>query len=80
MRLIPQNTEVFEDSIMAESRMNCEMKNMIANTIKVLPVILADIKWESREDEFIQSIKNRIYNKDPKFSPSVMMSYCIMTM
>ena len=38
---------------------------MIANTVKELPVTLADIKRESREDEFIQSIKNKIHNKDP---------------
>ena len=79
--LIPQNTEVFENSIIATQRTNCEIKDMIANTVKELPVTLADIKRESREDEFIQSIKNKIHNKDPnvKFSPSVMMSYCIMT-
>ena len=64
-RLIPQNTEVFEDSIIATLRTNCEIKNMIANTVKELPVTLADIKRESREDEFIQSIKNKIHNKDP---------------
>ena len=38
---------------------------MIANSVKELPVTLADIKRESREDEFIQSIKNKIHNKDP---------------
>ena len=64
-RPIPQNTEVFEDSIIATLRTNCEIKNMIANTVKELPVTLADIKRESREDEFIQSIKNKIHNKDP---------------
>ena len=38
---------------------------MIANTVKELPMTLANIKGESREDEFIQSIKNKIHNKDP---------------
>ena len=64
-RLIPQNTEVFEDSIIATQRTNCESKSMIANTVKEFLVTLADIKRESREDEFIQSIKNKIHNKDP---------------
>ena len=50
---------------MATRRTNCEIKNRIANTVKELPVTLADIKRESREDEFIQSIKNKIHNKDP---------------
>ena len=57
MQLIPQNTEVFEDSIIVNLRTNCEIKNMTANTVKELPVTLADIKRESWEDEFIQSIK-----------------------
>ena len=38
---------------------------MIANTVKEFPVTLADIKRKSREDEFIQSIKNKIHDKDP---------------
>ena len=38
---------------------------MIPNTVKELPVTLADIKRESREDEIIQSIKNKIHDKDP---------------
>ena len=41
---------------------------MIADTVKELPVTLADIKRESREDEFIQSIKNKIHDKDPNVS------------
>ena len=63
--LIPQNTKVFEDSIIATLRTNCEIKNMIANTVKKLPVTLADIKRKSQGDEFIQSIKNKIHDKDP---------------
>ena len=42
-RLIPKNTEVFEDSIIATLRTNCKIKNMIAITVKELPVILTDI-------------------------------------
>ena len=57
--LILQNTKVFGDSIIATLRMDCEIKNMIANTVKELPVTFFDIKRESREDEFIQSIKSK---------------------
>ena len=64
-RLIPQNTEVFEGSIIVTLRTDCEIKNMIANSVKEFPVTLADIKRESREDGFTQSIKNKIHNKDP---------------
>ena len=64
-RLIPKNTEVFEDSIIATLRTDCEIKNMIAKTVKEFPVILTDIIRESREDGFIQSIKNKIHDKDP---------------
>ena len=60
-RLVPKNTEVFEDSIIATLITNCEIKNMIAETIRELPVTLADIKNEALKDEFIQNI----YNKDP---------------
>ena len=60
-----KNTEVFEDSIIATLRTNCEIKSMVANTVKELRVTLADIKRKSREDEFIQTIKNKIHNKDP---------------
>ena len=31
MRLVPKNMEVFEDSIIATLKTNCEIKNMIAN-------------------------------------------------
>ena len=60
--LIPQNTEMFENSI---TKTECEFKNMIANKVKELPVTLVDIKRESQLDEFIQPIKNKMCNKDP---------------
>ena len=43
-RLIPKNSEVFEDSIIATLWTDWEIKNMIANPVKKLPVTLADIK------------------------------------
>ena len=64
-RLVPKNTEVFEESIIATLRTNCEIKNMIANTIRELPVTLAHIKREALKDDFIHTTKNKIYNKDP---------------
>ena len=61
-RLVPKNTEVFEDSIIATLRTNCEIKNMITNTIRELPVTLADIKREALKEDFIHTTKNKIYN------------------
>ena len=57
--------EVLEDSKIATLRTNCEIKNMVTNIVKELPVTLTDIKRESRENKFIQAIKNKIHNKDP---------------
>ena len=56
--------EVFEDSIIAT---NCEIKNMIAET-------LADIKRVALTDDFIHTTKNKIYNKDPNV-PEVFSLY-----
>ena len=38
---------------------------MIADTIRNLPVTLADIKRKAQKDEFIHTTKNKIYNKNP---------------
>ena len=38
---------------------------MIADSIRELPVKLADIKREALKDDFIHTTKNKIYNKDP---------------
>lgn len=65
LRYILKNMEVFKDFIIVILTMNCEIKNMIVNTVKELPVTLADIKRESWEDEFIKSSKDKIDNKNP---------------
>ena len=56
-RLVPKYSEPFEDIIIAALRTDCEIKNMIANTIKELPVTLLEIKSEAMNDDFITSIK-----------------------
>ena len=38
---------------------------MIAETMRELPVTLADIKREALKDNFFYTTKNKIYNKDP---------------
>ena len=56
-RLVPKYSEPFEDTIIAALRTDWEIKNMIANTIKELPVTLLEIKSEAMNDDFITNIK-----------------------
>ena len=51
---------------MNPSRTQTEIKNMIANTIKELPVTLLEIKSESMNDDFITNIKQKIAAKNEK--------------
>ena len=62
-RLVPKYSEPFEDTIIAALRTDCEIKNIIANTIKELPVTLLEIKSEAINDEFITNIKQKITAK-----------------
>ena len=65
-RLVPKYSEPLEDTIIAALRTDCEIKNMIANTIKELPVTLLDIKSEAMNDDFISNIKQKITTKNEK--------------
>ena len=53
-------SEPFEDTIIASLRTDSKIKNMIANTIKELPVTLLEIKSEAMNDDFIINIKEKI--------------------
>ena len=52
-RLVLKYSEPFEDTIIAALRTDCEIKNMIANTIKELPVTLLEIKSEAMNDDVV---------------------------
>ena len=65
-RLVPKYSEPFEDTIIAALRTDCKIKNMIANTIKELPVTLLEIKNEAMYDDFITNIKQKITAKNEK--------------
>ena len=54
---------------MAALRTDCEIKNMIANTIKELPVTLLEIK--AMNDDFITNIKQEITAKKRKSTRSI---------
>ena len=64
--MVPKNSEPFEDTIIAALRTDCEIKNMIANTIKELPVALLEIKSEAMNDDFLTIIKQKITAKKKK--------------
>ena len=58
--------EPFEDTVIAVLRTDCEIKNMIAKTIKELPVTLLEIKSEAMINDFITNIKQKITTKNEK--------------
>ena len=66
-RLIPKYSEPFEDTIIAALRIDCGIKNMIANAIKELPVTLLEIKSEAINDDFITNIKQKFTAKTEKY-------------
>ena len=57
--------------MIAALRTDCEIKNMIANTIKELAVTLLEIKSEAMNDDFITSIKQKITAKKRKSTTSI---------
>ena len=65
-RLVPMYIESPEDTIIAALRTDCKIKNMIANTVKELPVTLLEIKSEAMNHDFITNIKQKITAKNEK--------------
>ena len=63
-RLIPNQCQPLEDSVIAALRSNCEIKSIIENTVRDLPVTLSEIRSEAIEDDFINEIKQKIASKD----------------
>ena len=66
LRFVPKYSEPFEDTIIVALRTDYEIKNMIANAIKELPVTLLEIKSEAMNDNFITNIKQKISAKNEK--------------
>ena len=66
-RLVLKYSEPFEDTIIATWRTDCEIKNMIANIIKELPVTLLEIKSEAINDDFITNINRKPQQKTKKY-------------
>ena len=64
--LVPKYCEPFEDPIIAALRTDCEIKKIITNTIKELPVTLLEIKSEAMNDDCITNIKQKITAENGK--------------
>ena len=65
-RSVLKYSEPFEDTMIAALQTDCRIKNMIANTIKELPVTRREIKSEAMNDDFITNIKQKITAKNEK--------------
>ena len=63
-----QVSEPLEDSVIASLRTNSEIKNMMLNTIRELPVTLQEIKRKAQEDEFISATKQKIADKNQQIA------------
>ena len=63
-RLVSKYSEPFEDTIIAALQTDCEIKIMIANTIKELPVTLLEMKSEAMSADIIPNIKQKITAKN----------------
>ena len=60
--------------VIAALRSDCEIKSIIENTVRDLPVTLSEITSEAIEDNFINEIKQKIASKDN--SVSAVYSLC----
>ena len=63
-KLIPTQKELLEDSVIAALQIDREIKTMINNTIRELPVTLLEIKTEVVNDEFIKTTKQKLSRGD----------------
>ena len=67
-RLIPNQCQLLEDSVIAPLRSDCEIKSIIENTVRDLPVTLSEITSEAIEDDFINEIKQKLAAMANSFS------------
>ena len=63
-RLISTQKELLEDSVITVLRRDSEIKTVINNTIRELPVTFLEIKIEAVNDEFIKTTKQKLSRGD----------------
>ena len=59
-RLIRKNTEPLEETVIASLKSEMDVKYILFNTVKELPVTVEEIKLKTKFDEFINQTKKRI--------------------
>ena len=67
-KLIPQYKEPLEDTTIASHQSEGELKIILFNTVRELPVTLEQIKQEALCDEYINQIKAKVFEKDRRTS------------
>lgn len=65
-RLVPSQEERFEESIIANIRADYEVKSMVNNIVRELPVTTKEIKKEAESNDFILEIKSKMVANDQK--------------
>ena len=61
-RLIPKNTEPLEETVIASLKSEMDIKYILFNTVKKLPVTLEEIKFQRKFDKFINQTKKELKN------------------
>ena len=65
-RLIPKNTEPIEETIIASLKSEMDVKYVLFNTVKELPVTLEEIKFKTKFDKFFNETKKELMNQKVK--------------
>ena len=65
-RLIPKNTEPLEETVIASLNSEMDVKYVLFNTVKELPVMLEEIKFKTKSNKFINQTKKELMNQKVK--------------
>ena len=65
-RLIPKNTELLEETVIASLKSEMDVKYVLFNIVKELRVTLEEIKFKTKFDKFINQTKKELMNQKVK--------------
>ena len=65
-RLIPKNTELLEETVIASLKSEMDVKYVLFNTVKELPVTLEEIKFKTKFEKFINQTKKELMDQKVK--------------
>ena len=80
-RFIPKIREPLEETAIASLSSKMDLKNVLYNTVKELPVTLEEIRFKAKFDEFITEKKNEIMDQKKNKGNNIflrVMVYCYM--